>query len=134
MTQPRRDPPRHVTAIEPVEEYQESRRGSARERMQRRRNGERVIPKLDWSWGIIVGAIVVLIILISVIASMAGGSRAVTSSTWTAAPVVIETSQGAVPAAINIQPWDGKKRFTVLLLGIDKRPGDEGTGFRTDSM
>lgn len=136
MTEPRRDPPRHVTRIEPVEDYEESRRGTARERMQRRRDVESPIPampKPDWSWGIIAAAIVGVVILVSVIMAMTGGSQAAQSPTWTAAPLALKTLGPAAPV-INIQPWDGKKRFTVLLLGIDKRPGEEGTGFRTDSM
>lgn len=35
---------------------------------------------------------------------------------------------------IQITPWDGHERFTVLLMGLDKRPNDRGTAFRTDSM
>jgi polyisoprenyl-teichoic acid--peptidoglycan teichoic acid transferase len=35
---------------------------------------------------------------------------------------------------VQIQPWDGTRRLTILLLGIDKRPGESGTAFRTDSM
>lgn len=30
--------------------------------------------------------------------------------------------------------WDGRERFTVLLMGLDKRPGEEGSMFRTDTM
>jgi LCP family protein required for cell wall assembly len=37
-------------------------------------------------------------------------------------------------AALNIQPWDGKRRLTVLLMGLDKRPDEQGTGFRTDTL
>ncbi|MCS6872260.1 MAG: LCP family protein [Anaerolineae bacterium] len=39
-----------------------------------------------------------------------------------------------VPPELLIQPWDGKERFTILLLGLDKRPYERGTAFRTDSM
>ncbi len=35
---------------------------------------------------------------------------------------------------LDIQAWDGKRRLTILLMGIDKRPGDKGTAFRTDSI
>jgi LCP family protein required for cell wall assembly len=33
-----------------------------------------------------------------------------------------------------IRPWDGKERFTVLVMGMDKRPGEFGSAFRTDTM
>jgi LCP family protein required for cell wall assembly len=46
-----------------------------------------------------------------------------------AAPEVTPTSIG-----VQIQPWNGTERFTVLLLGLDKRPIETGTAFRTDAM
>lgn len=36
--------------------------------------------------------------------------------------------------SLTIQPWDGKERFTILLMGIDRRPGESGTAFRTDTL
>jgi LCP family protein required for cell wall assembly len=33
-----------------------------------------------------------------------------------------------------IHPWDGEERFTVLVMGMDKRPGEFGTSFRSDTM
>jgi LCP family protein required for cell wall assembly len=38
------------------------------------------------------------------------------------------------PPELLIQPWNGTERFTILLLGLDKRPNERGTAFRTDSM
>lgn len=38
------------------------------------------------------------------------------------------------PPELLIQAWNGVERFNVLLLGLDKRPNDGGTAFRTDSM
>jgi len=35
---------------------------------------------------------------------------------------------------LDIQPWDGTQRLTILLLGLDKRPWEKGTAFRTDVM
>lgn len=35
---------------------------------------------------------------------------------------------------VEIRPWDGQRRVTVLLMGIDQRPGEQGTGFRTDTL
>ncbi|MCS6772929.1 MAG: LCP family protein [Anaerolineae bacterium] len=32
------------------------------------------------------------------------------------------------------QPWDGKERVNVLLLGIDQRAGDQEPAYRTDTM
>jgi LCP family protein required for cell wall assembly len=38
------------------------------------------------------------------------------------------------PPGLTIQPWNGTSRFTMLLMGIDKRPGEGGTAFRTDTL
>jgi LCP family protein required for cell wall assembly len=47
---------------------------------------------------------------------------------------IAETPAPTATVGVDIQPWDGKRRFTILLMGIDKRPNDKGTAFRTDSM
>ncbi len=33
-----------------------------------------------------------------------------------------------------VEPWHGTERFTVLVMGIDRRPGEPGSAFRTDTM
>jgi len=39
------------------------------------------------------------------------------------------------PANLGIEPWDGTERFTVLLMGWDRRPGDPpDAAYRTDTM
>ena len=35
---------------------------------------------------------------------------------------------------IELQPWNGQSRFTVVVGGLDRRPGDAGLTFRTDSL
>lgn len=35
---------------------------------------------------------------------------------------------------LELKAWDGKRRLTILVMGIDKRPGERGTGFRTDTL
>lgn len=35
---------------------------------------------------------------------------------------------------IVIEPWDGESRFTILLMGLDRRPGQSGLAYRTDTM
>lgn len=47
----------------------------------------------------------------------------------TATPLPPTPTQG-----LTIQPWDGQQRFTMLVMGIDKRPGESGTAFRTDTL
>ncbi len=35
---------------------------------------------------------------------------------------------------IVIEAWDGESRFTVLMMGLDRRPGETGLAYRTDTM
>jgi LCP family protein required for cell wall assembly len=35
---------------------------------------------------------------------------------------------------ITLQPWDGASRLNILLLGIDRRAGETGLGYRTDTI
>lgn len=37
-------------------------------------------------------------------------------------------------SAIEIQPWDGQSRFTMIAVGLDRRPNETGLGYRTDTM
>ncbi|MFC1961356.1 LCP family protein, partial [Chloroflexota bacterium] len=38
-------------------------------------------------------------------------------------------------AEIDLEPWDGTERFTILLMGWDRRPGDPpDAAYRTDTM
>lgn len=35
---------------------------------------------------------------------------------------------------IELQPWDGQTRFTIVLGGLDRRPEETGLAHRTDSL
>jgi polyisoprenyl-teichoic acid--peptidoglycan teichoic acid transferase len=35
---------------------------------------------------------------------------------------------------IVLAPWDGQSRFTILAMGLDRRPGENGLAYRTDTM
>jgi LCP family protein required for cell wall assembly len=37
-------------------------------------------------------------------------------------------------STIQLVPWDGTSRFTMILAGLDRRPGETGIGYRTDTM
>jgi len=50
----------------------------------------------------------------------------------TPTPIIPPTATPEV--GVQIQPWTGGERFTLLMLGLDKRPNETGTAFRTDSM
>jgi LCP family protein required for cell wall assembly len=78
-----------------------------------------------------------LIALVSARAMQAGGTPDPIGSEAASLPSATPPPTFPVPTAtvgLEIQPWDGKERFNVLLMGLDKRPGESGTAFRTDSM
>lgn len=59
--------------------------------------------------------------------------------TATSQPTLVAALPPTLPlptptVGLDIQPWDGKQRLTILLMGLDKRPWEKGTAFRTDSM
>ena len=37
-------------------------------------------------------------------------------------------------SSIELSPWDGESRFTMVLVGLDRRPGQTGLQYRTDTM
>jgi LCP family protein required for cell wall assembly len=100
-----------------------------------RRRQDRAFPAVNWSWAVVIVAIVGVVGAISLIMLATTGRTnppPTAASLATSAPIVGKTSIAALPA--NIRPWDGKQRFTVLVMGVDKRPGETGTGYRTDTM
>lgn len=37
-------------------------------------------------------------------------------------------------SSIALTPWDGSSRFTMIFVGLDRRAGERGLAYRTDSM
>ena len=37
-------------------------------------------------------------------------------------------------SSMELIPWDGESRFTMIMVGLDRRPGETGMSYRTDSM
>jgi polyisoprenyl-teichoic acid--peptidoglycan teichoic acid transferase len=91
------------------------------------------LPAINWSWGVIAVAVVGVIGVISLVMLVATSARPAPTSTATLAVYAGKTQPPPTPS-FDIRAWDGKQRLTVLVLGLDKRPGEIGTGFRTDTM
>ncbi|MBX3080880.1 MAG: LCP family protein [Anaerolineae bacterium] len=125
----------HVTRLAPTEDAASriepnGRASKARERSQRRRE-DSAYPKVDWTWAVMGAAIVGILCLVSLVISTAlqGNQQP------TATLAVVNGTPAPTPTTdFKITAWDGQKRYTILIMGLDKRPGEEGTGFRTDSM
>lgn len=125
-----------------------SKESAARERMRRRRvksrNGG------EWAWVVIAGALLGVVVIISMSAFIM--LRAATSEEEVLPTAVVElpTPVDARSAlgrttfgqqltlsdgrSIILTPWDGVSRFTVLVMGLDRRPGETGLAYRTDTV
>jgi polyisoprenyl-teichoic acid--peptidoglycan teichoic acid transferase len=101
--------------------------------MRRRQGLSRSLPAVTWSWGVIAAAVVGIIGVISLIMLAATSAQPNPTPTRTL-PVMAGKTQPPPTPTVNIPAFDGKQRLTVLVLGLDKRPGEIGTGFRTDTM
>jgi LCP family protein required for cell wall assembly len=117
--------------------------GRARQRVARRQ-ADRRLPRPDWTWLVIGFAVIgVLATAATLMLSASNGapSRAAvvlaTAAPRDSAPDPQATARPISMAdleGLNLKAWDGKRRLTILLMGLDKRPGERGTGFRTDTL
>jgi LCP family protein required for cell wall assembly len=126
------------------------RPSSARERARRRRVRGR--SQSDWAWVVIAATVLVVILMIGMsmmILLQTGDDPEVlptavadlsTLPTAVSLRAEDELASGgelvtlADGSSIIIEPWDGQGRFTMLVVGLDRRPGETGLTFRTDTM
>ncbi len=83
--------------------------------------------------------LIIGVALFSLIGILAIGFLSTRSVSPAALPTVnaiaVASTAGPTPTiSLNIQPWDGKGRFTLLLMGVDKRPSELLDNSRTDVM
>lgn len=115
----------------------EPRIGKARERTMRRQ-ADQQLPQVDWTWVVIGAAVVGIIgVVILVVLATSGQQSQATLNTGgegvggaTASPEFVPV----VAPTVEIKPWDGKSRVTILVMGLDKRPGEQGRSYRTDTL
>lgn len=125
---------------------------SSRQRVRRKRHQKQ--NRFEWAWVIIAAVLFALVLIISMSALVfirSTQNEVVVVPTAAIAsilptPVVAlndfsgqTASEGetlALPdgTTIELVPWDGHSRFTVLLAGLDRRPNESGLSYRTDSM
>lgn len=129
-----------------------ARESAARERMRRRRVQSR--RGGEWAWVVIAGALLAVAMISSMTlfvflqASSAEQEFLPTAVIELPTPVdARNVSNGGTPIpgtgtlvtlddgrTIELTPWDGNSRFTVLMVGMDRRPGETGLAYRTDTM
>ncbi len=128
---------------------------TARDRVRRRKVRREMGAPDDWAWVIIAAALLGTTVLMSmIIFFLLQTTRNTSSTVATAGPPIEPTSVIYGPGGILegtadgdstggmlgngesmvIKPWDGKERFTVLVLGLDRRPGEFGASMRTDTI
>lgn len=125
---------------------------AARERMRKRRVKSRHRGG-EWAWVVIavamLGIVIVLGMSVSVMlrVSQAGTEIIPTAAVTLPTPVDARADFTNLANAtggervilsdgrsITLVPWDGTSRFTVLVMGLDRRPGEQGLAFRTDTI
>lgn len=132
----------------PPPPHESAARARARQRRvkSRSRGGE-------WAWVVIAAAMMGIVIVL-------GMSVSLVLRVSQTATEVIPTAAAILPTAVDVRadfanlssaaggervilsdgrsitliPWDGMSRFTVLVMGLDRRPGEDGLAFRTDTM
>lgn len=125
---------------------------SARERTRRRRSQGGLS---EWAWVVVAAALFGVVLVISVGAVVAIRTNQQPQEYFPTADVIASLPTAVVansnsssngqqiladslimPDGSNIRlvPWDGQSRFTMILVGLDRRPGETGLAYRTDTM
>jgi polyisoprenyl-teichoic acid--peptidoglycan teichoic acid transferase len=134
--------------------YQD-RQSAARERMRKRKLQRRTGG--EWAWVVIAAALISVVLIISTsvvlitrvsepvssnglqIAVLPTAVLAQTNFSENGAPLITDISAGDQVVLDDgrqmvLQPWTGGTRLTVLVMGLDRRPNEEGFAYRTDTM
>ncbi|HEX3050722.1 MAG TPA: hypothetical protein VHP83_08710, partial [Aggregatilineaceae bacterium] len=130
------------------------RRHGARDRVRRRKVRRELGAPDDWALVIIAAALLGVTVAMSILvfvwirATQSPSGTQKTSVPPSEPTSVIygpggilegtgEVSSGGMLGngqSMVIHPWDGEERFTVLLMGMDRRPDEMGTAALTDTM
>jgi polyisoprenyl-teichoic acid--peptidoglycan teichoic acid transferase len=127
------------------------RESAARQRV-RRRHGTRS-SGIEWAWVIVAAALLGVVIILGLSGVLLLRSSqterpvlptAVADLSALPTPVDLRTAGGQLVTgqtvtlsdgySLVLQPWDGQSRFTLLVMGIDRRADETGLAFRTDTM
>jgi polyisoprenyl-teichoic acid--peptidoglycan teichoic acid transferase len=123
---------------------------AVRERVRRRRVKNRHSGG-EWAWVVIALTMLGVVVMVSMsVFVLLRASQQPTEIIATAAAVLptpvdarsdlgVGGSGGQVMTlsdgrSIELIPWDGNSRFTFLMVGLDRRPGETGLAYRTDTM
>jgi LCP family protein required for cell wall assembly len=148
---PQQDPPNYpppTTSALPPDSLDSPLRERARRRERQRKAGA------DWAWVVIAGVLLGIVVLVGFVMVVALRASAQTADEFgldlAALPTPVDARidyTGQTPrlragspitlddgSQITLTPWDSESRVTVLLMGLDRRPGESGLTYRTDSI
>lgn len=127
--------------------HETAARARARRRVSRQNKG------MEWAWVIIAVTLLGVVFMVGVgvvallqnasaeqevmptaVANVAALPTAVNMRTASNDVVVGQSVILDDGSSIVLQPWDGQSRFTVLAVGLDRRPEETGIAYRTDTM
>ncbi len=129
---------------------QQARSSGARERARRRRVRSR--RSFEWAWVVVAVALLGIVVVVSLMASLLLRVRRIQPEVLPTAVAVLQapsdtrsgfaSSGSGSDEAILLSdgsrfeptPWNGVSRFTVLVMGLDRRPGETGLAYRTDTL
>lgn len=123
---------------------------AARERKRKRRMGRSGNSASEWIWVVVAGALFAIVLVVSLgafILIQTSQTQLVaipTADVTLPTPVVsyndyrnpLIDNALVMPDGSNIEliPWDGESRFTMIWVGLDRRLGQTGINYRTDTM
>lgn len=130
------------------------RESAARERARRRHGRSRRGSGTEWAWVVIavalLGVVIILSMSVTLLLRSAQDEVDVLPTAVAGLPTPVDArgnfigANGELPIgsqvtlddgrSIVLQPWNGSSRFTVLVMGLDRRPGEQGLAYRTDTM
>ncbi|GAB5490216.1 MAG: hypothetical protein Phog2KO_04310 [Phototrophicaceae bacterium] len=123
---------------------------TARDRVRKRRMNKRGNTAGEWVWVVVAAALFAVVLVVSfgafviVQASNADVTPIPTANVVLPTAVVARSDFSDViiddtlvlddGSTIALEPWDGTSRFTMVLVGLDRRPRETGLAYRTDTM
>ncbi|MBN1564188.1 MAG: LCP family protein [Anaerolineae bacterium] len=143
--------PQAVPSPVPV---RDRRSRTARDRVRRRKVKREIGAPDDWAWVIIAAAMLGMTIVLSMsmffllqATRSSGGTVATsvpaqepTSVLYGPGGILEDQGDGSVGGMLGngqsmvINRWQGDEPFTILVMGMDQRPGEFGMSYRTDTM
>ena len=118
-----------------------------------RRRSSGAVKSRDLAWVVIAVAVVAVVAVVGITLTvvMSGSDQTLDSSMVTSAailPTAVDARNRYQPRMLNVgesvtledgtnlvlQPWNSTSRFNILLMGIDRRPGESGLQYRSDTM